>query len=548
MKSTTRKTGLAATAVILLVGVCALGMTAAWQNGKPAAEREGSETESVPFQQEQSITIKAFAGYSPAVASDWSRLRLWQSYEKLTGIHIDWQTVPASEVADRRNLLLSRGSEEWPDVLYGTQLSPLELVGYGASGVLIPLEELIDREAPFLGALLDRYPDVRRGMTMPDGHIYSLPMLYDPEFGSMLTGRKLWLSRSWLAKLGEKPPETTEELYRLLKRFASHDMNGNYKHDETALLVQDIDSLELVLKGAWGLGNRGAEHPFVDVNPRSGALRFIPTSPEYKELLQFMHRLYEEGLLDNRLFAINENEFLRLIREGNVGAFVGNGPPPSGEGEYTAAAALAGPRGDRLFAGVTHPLHRAGAFAITSSNRYPEAAIRWADYFYGEEGNRLFFLGIENETYRSTPAGTFAFTEAVAGKGDDAKAERMIGRFLIWPRAEYPGIVRQSTFMGAESSASALHGAESLKSALPAEVWPDFTYTPDENDLMIAYSADIQGYVAEMRDRFITGEVSFEAWDDYEVSLRRKGLTGYMAIYASAYKRFAMHDSRREQP
>lgn len=526
MESTIKKIGMAATAAVLFVGVC-------WGFGTKAARHRDQAVE-------QSITIKAFAGYSPAVASDWSRLPLWQRYEKLTGIHIDWQTVPAADVADRRNLLLSRSPEEWPDVLYGTQLSPLELVGYGASGVLLPLEKLIDREAPNLKALLDRYPDVRRGMTMPDGHIYSLPMLYDPEFASMLTGRKLWFSRSWLAKLGGKPPETTEELYLLLKRFATNDMNGNYKHDEVALLVQDIASLELVLKGAWGLGNRGAEHPFVDINPRTGALRFIPASPEYKELLQYMHRLYTEGLLDNRLFAINENEFQRLIREGNVGAFVGSGPPSSDEGGFVAGGALAGPRGDRLFAGVTHPLHRAGAFAVTSSNRHPEAAVRWADYVYGEEGNRLFFLGIEDETYRTAPDGTFAYTEAALGRGDDAKAERMIGQFLVWPRAEYPGIVRKATFMGAESSASAMEGANRLKPALPAEVWPEFTYTPDENDFMIAYSADIQGYVAEMRDRFVTGEVSFEAWDDYVVSLRRKGLTGYMAIYASAYKRFAM--------
>ncbi|GAA3402578.1 extracellular solute-binding protein [Paenibacillus hodogayensis] len=522
---------MAATAAVVLVGVCcALGLTAA-----RLVEQNDNK--------EQSITIKAFAGYSPAVASDWNRMPLWLQYERLSGIHIDWQTVPASEVADRRNLLLSRSPGEWPDILYGTQLSPLELVGYGASGVLIPLENLIDREAPHLKALLDRYPDVRRGLTMPDGHIYSLPMLYDPEFGSMLTGEKLWLSRSWLAALGERPPETTEELYRLLKRFASSDRNGNYKHDETALLVQDIDSLELVLKGAWGLGNRGAEHPFVDVNPRSGALRFIPTSPEYKEMLQFMRRLYEEGLLDNRLFAINESEFLRLIREEPVGAFVGNGPPSSVEGEYAAGAALAGPRGDRLFAGVHHPLHRAGAFAVTSANRYPEAAIRWADYFYSEEGNRLFFLGSPDETYRPAAERASAFsdsTAAVIGQGEDAKSERRIGQFLIWPRAEYPGIVRKTTFPGAESSASAQAGASRLQPALPAEVWPGFTYTPDENDLMIAYSADIQGYVAEMRNRFITGEVTFEAWDDYVVSLRRKGLTGYMAIYASAYKRFAM--------
>ncbi|RKN62072.1 extracellular solute-binding protein [Paenibacillus ginsengarvi] len=545
MKPGTRKIGwlTAALAVAALFGVIyvvQLTASKAPVHRDPAASvRESPAAANSLSLKEQSITIKAFAGYSPAVASDWSRLPLWRHYEEQSGVRIDWQTVPAAEVADRRNLLLSRSSEAWPDLLFGTQLSPLELVGYGSSGVLIPLEKLIDRDAPNIKALLDRYPDVRRGMTMPDGHIYALPMLYDPEFGSMLTGQKLWLSRSWLDKLGEKPPETTEELYRLLKRFAASDMNGNYKHDETALLVPGVETLELVLKGAWGLGNRGAEHPFVDVQPKTGALRFIPSTQEYKELLQFMNRLCAEGLLDNRLFAINENEFTRLIREGNVGAFIGSGPPSSREDDYIAIAALAGPNGDRLFAGVSHPLHRAGALAVTSASRYPEQTVRWADYLYSEPGNRLFFLGIENETYRVTPEGTFAYAEPFAGSGGDAGAERRIGQFLVWPRGEFPGIVRRATYLGVESSRSAQEGAAKLKPSLPDEVWPEFAYTPDENDLMFAYSADIQGYVTEMRNRFITGEVSFDTWDDYVISLRRKGLTGYMAIYASAYKRFA---------
>lgn len=527
MKRTAVKLGAAALAAMVVILAAAFVWGALGTDDEGMARNRGGSG-SAPIGGDmpivkKSITLKAFSGYSPIVSSDWNGLPLWSQYERLTGIHVVWQTVPAADLVDRRNLLLSRGSEQWPDLFYAARFSGLDLVSYGSTGVLVPLEKLIDGYAPNVKALLDRYPDIRRGMTMPDGHIYALPMLYDPEFASVLAGRKLWFKRDWLRQLGLEPPETTEQLYELLKQFHSVDLNGNYKHDETALLLQGIDGLKAVLEGAWGLGNRGEKHPLVDVDPLTGSLRFIPATLAYKEMLQYMRRLYEEGLIDNRLFAINENEFLRIVEEEDVGAFVGSGPPAGSDGEYTAGGVLVGPYGDRLFAAVTHPLNQIGAFAITSTNPNPEASIRWADYFYGEEGNRLFFLG----------------PEGVDARGLEPDSPQAIGRNLVWPQSEFPGIVRQATYTGAEGAAGAVAGAQKLKPAFIGEVWPEFTYTPDENDSMIAYSLDIQGYVEEMRKRFVTGEVSFDAWDDYLVTLKRKGQQRFLSIYATAYNRYA---------
>lgn len=48
-------------------------------------------------------------------------------------------------------------------------------VNYGGQGVLIPLEGLIEEYAPNLKKILDDNPDIRKSITTPDGHIYSLP-------------------------------------------------------------------------------------------------------------------------------------------------------------------------------------------------------------------------------------------------------------------------------------------------------------------------------------------------------------------------------------
>lgn len=40
-----------------------------------------------------------------------------------------------------------------------------------------------------------------------------------------------------------------------------------------------------------------------------------------------------------------------------------------------------------------------GVAVITTANKYPEATMRWLDYFYSEEGTVLCRLGIEGESY-----------------------------------------------------------------------------------------------------------------------------------------------------
>lgn len=57
--------------------------------------------------------------------------------------------------------------------------------------MLIKLNDLIDKYAPNFKALMEKYPVIKKGITMPDGNIYSLPTFYDPEFQCVILGAKI---------------------------------------------------------------------------------------------------------------------------------------------------------------------------------------------------------------------------------------------------------------------------------------------------------------------------------------------------------------------
>ncbi|MBP1991733.1 extracellular solute-binding protein [Paenibacillus eucommiae] len=482
------------------------------------------------------ISLKVFSYYPAAVNPDWGNIRLWKDYEKMSGIHIDWDLVPAANMTERLNLMLASG--DYPEIIYGTGVSNLDLIKYGETKVFLPLNDLIDNHAPNLKKLLDENPSIRKSITMPDGNIYGLPTLFDPEFSSVLSGQKFWVKEDWLKQLGMKLPTTVDELYLLLKAIHENDLNKNGKQDETPIYFSGPQHLLSYLKGAWGLGNRGSKHYLVDVDQKTNQLRFIPTDPGYKEILEFMNKLFKENIFTKELFTITNEEFVARAGEGNIGTFVGIGPAAFNGTGYVGGEVLKGPHGDQMYSLVNPSVIANGAFVLTDKNKHPEASMRWADYFYSEEGVRMYFMGFEGDTYKVTEDGNYEYTDEIVKNPKGLNLNQAIGQYLVWPGLFYPSMVKQKTFKGTEGSVDAIAAAEKVKPYFPKETWADFSYTPEENDQITAYGTDIATYVMEMQAKFVSGEVPFTDWDKYVATLKKMGLDKYMEIYNLGYQRY----------
>ena len=64
-------------------------------------------------------------GDSNPPASEWW---IWQKYEEMTGIHIEWEEIPESALNDRKNLIMM--SDEKPDAFWHVSWSSEELARY----------------------------------------------------------------------------------------------------------------------------------------------------------------------------------------------------------------------------------------------------------------------------------------------------------------------------------------------------------------------------------------------------------------------------------
>ncbi|MBO0991870.1 extracellular solute-binding protein [Bacillus sp. SD088] len=489
---------------------------------------------------DEPITLEFMARKSDA--DNYDEVLIWKEYEKMTGIHIDWNLVPSSGWTEKRNLALSSG--DYKDVFYTAALSSSDLSEYGSQGMFLKLNDLIEQYMPNLTEVLKEYPEIEKGLYDADGNIYSLPGLYEPDFWSVISGHKLWVREDWLEKLGMDVPETTDEFYDYLKAVKETDLIGNGKNEEIPFGSYSLDGLKGWMRGSFGLANRGSSHTFVDFDPESDGLRFIPTTDRYKEMLEYLHKLYDEGLIQENIFS-SANDNNSSYANGTNGlhgstVFV-NTEAIYGEEEgskFIGIAPLEGPHGDRMVSTQRSPIAAKGAFVITDKNEHVPETLRWLDYFYSDEGAKFFFMGIEGETYEENEDGKLEFVDKIKNSPDGLTMEQELSKYVTYLGGGYPGIMKEQFFDGAESIPSSLAAAEEMKPYMLEEVWPEFSYTSEEYKKRSTLAADIEKYVKEMEDKFISGSESFENWDKYVNTIEKMNLEEYMEIENTAYERY----------
>ncbi|MCR8642693.1 extracellular solute-binding protein [Paenibacillus sp. N1-5-1-14] len=502
--------------------------------GSPSGDASGS---GFPISKDK-ITINAFAGKFISDA-DWNTIRIWQEYEKMTNVHINWETVQKDNLKEKRNLMLAGGN--YPEIFYASSFPKADLIKYGKQGAFLPLNDLIDKQMPNFKKILEKYPSIKKAITMPDGNIYSIPTLFDPEFKSVLYGTP-WVKKPWLDKLQVKEPTNLDEFYAMLKAFKENDANGNGQKDEIAWGGTGTNGILSYLKGAYGLNNRGLSNANVDSDPATGKIRFVPADPKYKELLQYVNKLYNDGLIEKDIVTVKSSEIDAKGMEGKLG-IVDNVAPEAiyNQNDYVGLPVLKGPHGDQMNTAVYSPVWGFGNYVLTDKNKHPEQSARWVDYFFSPEGTKMFFMGWKGETYNEDASGNVDYVDDIKKNPNGLNLDQAVGRYLIWPGGLYPGFVTQKYFKGAEGLQSSVDNAKKSEafSLTQDKVWPSLNFTAEEQAATGTVQNDINTYVTEMQDKFIIGQVGFDKWDEYVATLNKMGLEKYVKTYQTALDRYS---------
>ncbi|WP_225442694.1 type 2 periplasmic-binding domain-containing protein [Paenibacillus lycopersici] len=384
--------------MLVMISSVALSACGSKENGSGANGANAGASGSAASSKPTTIGFFAPQGKAPLEDNDYTKY-----VEQKFNVNIKWDLAPADALVDRRQLLLASG--DYPEVFLEGKFTNADLMTYGKQGVLIPLNDLIDKYAPNLKAMMDKKPYLKEAMTAPDGNIYGIPRFN--ECDHCIYSQKYWINQEWLDKVGLKVPTTTDELYNVLKAFKTKDPNGNGKADEIPLTGAPNKyvfngNIDAFLMNAFIYNDNDKYLTVTD-----GKVDFAANKPQWKEGLAYMHKLYSEGLIDKASFTQNDQAVSQLgNREGDevVGSVTTAllsylvdtyDDTKTRHKHWVIVPPLKGPEGVQL-AGASQGF---GEFAMAITNKASEAqqiaAIKIADYAYSEEGALYSEYGVK---------------------------------------------------------------------------------------------------------------------------------------------------------
>ena len=479
----------------------------------------------------QPVTIKLTALQRVAETGMYETSPLLKELEDAAGVTIEWNLMKSGEINEKKALIFASG--DLPDALFAI-LKNVDFFNYGPQGYLIELEELIEDYGTNLKALRDgRIPELLKGCTSTDGHIYSIP--YGMDNGSRAFGVP-YINKMWLDTLGLQMPETTAQLKDVLKAFVTKDPNGNGEADEVGVLFQGNKGYHTrginILFGMFGRPDTSLHYMF-----EGGKVVFTADTTEFKNAVSYLHELASDGLLDVESFTYGKNPYRAKLKEGKAGIFFEAGiaytnyPQDLVKDAYVPMLLPAGPG-----ASPKMPLRSyipgSNGLQITSAAKFPEIILRWADYLYDEEKSIYYRYG---RSVTSNSDGTFTWVGIP--DGEDTATWIWAPETAIPHLVTFENWVRRAGIQEKDSERIAISELYSPQfTSLPA--FYDIVFSADEQEEIGMYQEDIRSFVDQHIAKWITqGGIEAE-WDTYISELDSIGLRKWLAVLQKGYDRF----------
>jgi len=243
---------------------------------------------------------------------------------KETGIK--WDIEEVSEQGWLEKIAVLFASNDLPDLICGKIDN---LINFKEQ--CLDVTDLLPSYAPYMADFfMKKYPAVY-GAEAFEGRLYSLPQIRVHNNAS--TSSFWMINRDWLANVGMKSPTTIDELYAVLKAFKEKDANGNGDpNDEIPYSFVGINDQKgagdrnlLRWMNAFGMINDGRNKVEHYIMVEIGKVLFTPSDDRFLAMLQFLNKLYSEGLMDKDGFVQSGPDCYSKASSGRVGFAIGGG-------------------------------------------------------------------------------------------------------------------------------------------------------------------------------------------------------------------------------
>ncbi|MCI9218462.1 MAG: extracellular solute-binding protein [Lachnospiraceae bacterium] len=271
------------------------------------------------FKYEEPVTLTSYFEISPTIAADWNQETTLNSvyYQRMTeetNISIDWQWFAAQTADDseqKKSVAIASG--EIPDfmIVNSSQLS------------LLAKTDLINRN---IGRIFEKYASEElmswttgEGQAALESASYGGEVIAIPLVDSSVdTLPMLWIRRDWIEKLNLEMPKTMDDLYNVMVAFRDQDPDGNGQADTIGMVLHN-NFLSAGFGDAVGVFNGFGAYPGIWVKDGEDKLRYGSIMEENKAALEYLAKMYQEGLVDQDFSSNDEVKASEAAASGRAG-------------------------------------------------------------------------------------------------------------------------------------------------------------------------------------------------------------------------------------
>ena len=275
----------------------------------------------------ETAELNGLTNYPVGSESEPNNRTIFQRLEEQTNVHINWKAIQSDQWGEKIALEMAN-VKTLPDFIFNAGFGDADLLKYAKQGVIINVEEYIEKYMPNLTAVFAKYPEYKAMCTDEEGHIWALPWI--EQLGANKTaiqtvGNMSFINVAWLDFLGLEKPETVEEFEATLVAFRDNAaaLQAEFGIEGSIIpmscILNDGDQDPYILINGFGEGygdpDRGRHINVTD----DKKVVCSATSEGFKEGTAWLHSLYEQGLIDPEAFTQDWSTYVAKGKSGRYG-------------------------------------------------------------------------------------------------------------------------------------------------------------------------------------------------------------------------------------
>jgi putative aldouronate transport system substrate-binding protein len=538
----------------MAVSVAACGGGGGGADLNSGEEVQEVDAESLQFPLAETATLKGLISYPANTESNPNNRTIFKRLEEKTNVHIEWDAIQGDQWGDKISLAMAN-PKTLADFVFTAGFSDSDLLKYADQGIIIPLEGYIDAYMPNLKTVFDKYPEYKTMCTDSNGHIWAFPWI--EQLGSNYTAIQTidnmpFINKKWLDFLGLEMPGTVDEFEQVLIAFRDNaaKLQSEFGIEGSIIpmscIMNDGGQDPMVLINGFGEGygdpDKGRHIAVTD----DGEVICTATKEGFKKGLEWLHKLYEEGLIDPEAFTQEWSTYVSKGKShrygvcfswdvGNIDNIVDYVPLPMLQADTKNLT----PQNGSFTSGFDR-----GRCVVTAVAQNPALVCAWIDQCYdpfqspqnnwgtyGEDDDFDIFVLGKNE------AGEDMLQHAPLGDASPVEvreAEAVGGPLAVLD--EYYGVY-------VTCPDDAQYRLDWIKDIYTPDmhskyVFPNVFMTREDTEKLSNLTADITKSINAHKSDWVMNGFTDADWDAFQTELKNYGLDDQLAIFQKYFDAF----------